>query len=255
MNWIIFNKNLFAIMIFLVALSCDQGNKTEEDRVAKYMEKYIQNSIDDVYGYIPVKTIIENIESLKWESDLFTIQEEIYNSTKYRRNTVCNTYMPPLGLPTNIFERSFYDIPQEKYGKEFTESYLSKEEREIADYYFYKESVPNIQKLIKNLESRNFIGKKIFHVCLYRDKRGVTHYRNFVLYKEDNSDSYDIYSLNYDYEMMRKFVKTTLNIDLNSNNIQEIISKYDKIIDNTPLLTNNPVYNKHYNAIQRLSLE
>ena len=55
--------------------------------------------------------------------------------------------------------------------------------------------------------------------------------------------------------MMRNFVNSTLNIDLNSNDIQEIISKYDKIIDKTPILTNNTVYNKFYNALQRVRLE
>lgn len=56
--------------------------------------------------------------------------------------------------------------------------------------------------------------------------RGAIVYRQYVLYKRDNEDLFYICKLMYDYDMLRDFIQSTLNINLEDAKVKALIAKY-----------------------------
>ena len=104
------------------------------------------------------------------EKDLYQIQHLFYYAQN-RRTVVTNSYVNPDEINSNgsilpilysnlmlynsssIFEYPFVDTNNQKgLNKRLRDSYITKEERDICDYYFYSSSVSAFREEIERLE-------------------------------------------------------------------------------------------------------
>lgn len=217
------------LMIGLLLLSSCNENESESF-ITKEMKNYI-NNVDGSYGFFEHNMVKEHIDSFSWKSDIYRIQRQLYMYARQRRTVLVNSYVPltkTIGwLSPNIFESNF-EKPQ-GYAKKIKESYITEEEREVCDYIYYSESVPEIRKMIKDLEEEEFHGDRIYYACGYRTASGAVVDRQFILYKSDEEDFVEIFELNYNYEMLRDFVQHSLNVDLEESYILALLAKYKAI--------------------------
>ena len=139
------------------------------------------------------------------------------------------------------------------------ESYITKEEKEVCDYFYYSESVPDFRKEIEDLENQNFKGLRICHRCQFRIASGEIIQKQYVLYhNKDLEWSYlgiNPYELKYNYPMFRDYIKNVLSVDLGSEEIQNLKKKYSQ--QDTNGLWNyssNKLQEIYHNAISRLSI-
>lgn len=221
-------KYVILLVELLLLSSCDYNIESEnESNITKEMRNYISNNIDGSYGFFECNMVKEHIDSLCWKSDIYRIQQQIYMYASQRRTIVANNYVPVqiIGwlFPSN-FDLDF--VEPQGYGKQIHESYVTKEEREVCDYVYYNESVPKIREIVKELEAENFHGDRIYYACGYRIASGAIVYRQYVLYKKDNEETFAICELMYNYDMLRDFIQSTLNINLEDSKIKALMTKY-----------------------------
>lgn len=217
-------------MIGLLLLSSCKENESESF-ITKEIKNYISNNVDGSYGFFERNIVKEHIDSFSWKSDIYRIQRQLYMYASQRRTILVNSYAPltkTVGwLSPNIFESKF-EKPQ-GYAKKIKESYITEEEREVCDYIYYSESVPEIRKMIKDLEEEEFHGDRIYYACGYRTTSGAIVGRQFVLYTNGEENFIEIFELKYNYKMLRDLVQHNLNVDLEESYIQALFAKYKAI--------------------------
>ncbi|OUO18722.1 hypothetical protein [Bacteroides sp. An322] len=219
------------LMIGLLLLSSCKESESESD-ITKEMRDYISNNVDGSYGFFERNIVKEHIDGFSWKSDIYRIQHQLYMYASQRRTVLANSYTPidkTIGwLSTRNFFESNFEEPQ-GYAKKIKESYITEEEREVCDYVYYSQSVPEIRKMIKELEENEFHGDRIYYACGYRMASGAVVYKQFILYKSDEEDHITKFELKYNYDMLRDFVQYTLNVDLEKPYIQTLLTKYKAI--------------------------
>ena len=269
-------KTLLIQLFALVFFSCSSSveNDNIEEQVAKQMEHYIYNQYEDSYDYRAIETIYEYTDSLCWEKDLYQIQNRFYYA-QYRRTEVTNSYIDPeetyknnslyslygshmLFNLSSIFEYPFIDA-QKGLNKCLQESYITKEEKEVCDYFYFSETVPFFRKEIEGLENQNFKGWRIYHRCQFRIASGEIIQKQYVLYHNKDLEwscfGINPYELKYNYPMFRDYIKNVLSVDLESEEIRNLKKKYS--LQNTNILWNyssNKLQEIYHNAISRLSI-
>ena len=184
-------KYVILLVELLLLSSCGYNMESEnESNITKKMRSYISNNVEGSYGFFECNMVKEHIDSLCWKTDIYRIQQQIELYASQRRTIIANSYVPVQidGWPfPNKFDLDF--VSPQGYGKRIHESYITKEEREVCDYVYYKESVPEIRK-------------------------------------RDNEDLFYICKLMYDYDMLRDFIQSTLNINLEDAKVKALIAKY-----------------------------
>lgn len=270
-------KRVFIQLSLLFLMSCSSPTDEIKEQVAEQMERYIYDNYEDSYDYRAIETIYEYTDSLTWEEDLYRIQHLFYYA-KNRRAIVTNSYADinevynnsstyliygdqTLYYPLSIFDYPYVDAKKVKgLSKRLRESYVTKEEKEVCDYYFYRSSVPTFREKIEELENTKFNGWRIYHCCQFRKESGAIVQKQFVLYHDENRDwsyySVHPYELNYNYPMFRNYIKNVLSIDLESKDVQDLIKKYS-VKDNKGLWgihSENKLQRIFDNAISRFSL-
>lgn len=269
----IMKKYLFIALLVLCCISCSSEIEIGLiGQVEQQMERYIYNQYEDSYDYRALETKYEYTDSLCWEKDLYQIQHLFYYA-RNRRTVVTNSYVDPNEINSNssilpilllynsssIFEYPFVDTKNQKgLNKRLRDSYITKEEREVCDYYFYSSSVSAFREEIERLESREFSGWRIYHSCQFRTASGEIVQKQYVLYHDKDSEwSYfgNPYELSYNYPMFRDYIKNVLSINLESEEVQKIIKKYSS--EDKNLLWNystSKLQGIYDNAISRLSI-
>lgn len=225
--------HLFFILISLFLLSCDKS-QTEEEKVKQYMEYYVLSRYD-CYDYFECSTVIEHADSLYWQADIYREQEQLYRMADQRRTAKANRMLWQLPPISNSLNGSLFFLPNTETAKRnvssnVVDSYMSKDEQDVCDYVFYKEFVPNVHEILKRIRKSDFHGFRIFHSCGFRTKSGSIIYKQFILYKEDNSSFYDVYELRYNYNLIREFIRECLFIEVLDNNnpyMKNLIQKFD----------------------------
>lgn len=105
------------------------------------------------------------------------------------------------------------------------------------------------------METEKFHGDRIYYACRYRIATGAIVYKQYVLYKEDNKDDFTICGVEYNYDMLRNFIQSTLNINMEDPQIRDLITKYEleeKIEKvNSALGLSNPIILDKYGAVLR----
>lgn len=249
-------KYIVLLVELLLLSSCNYIESENESNITKRMKIHIFNNVDGSYDFFECNMVKEHIDSLCWRTDIYRIQQQIYMYAKERRAILSNSYVPvqvvDWSTPNN-FDSDFTE-PQ-GYGKQIRESYITKEEREICDYFYYSSSVSHIRKIIKQLETEKFHGDRIYYACRYRIAIGAIVYKQYVLYKEDNKDDFTICGLEYNYDMLRNFIQSTLNVNMEDSQIKDLITKYEleeKIEEvNSTLGISNPIILDKYGAVLR----
>lgn len=260
-------KYLVLCLLSLSFFSCARGEKTEYENqdILEYMEKYIYETNEGAYGYFECVTEKEQIDSLSWESDLYLIQKDLYLYANQRRIVVVNNYISPNSpsfdfVPKSLFDfykkpffTAYIDEIPNTFSQELKKSYLTNEEREICDYVYYKETCPLIISKIEKLQSNGFKGFRYHHICGFRLLTGEIRYKNFVVYKRGDSQDYNVCELKYDYKMLREFIESVLNMNLESEKVKSLINKYSSFIKESPenLYYVNEVYSS---VIQRFKM-
>lgn len=270
-------KYQFITLLALCCISCSTEIEIGLiEQVEQQMERYIYNQYEDSYDYRALETKYEYTDSLCWEKDLYQIQHLFYYA-RNRRTVVTNSYINPDEVNSNssispilysnlllynlssIFEYPFVDAKnQNGLNKHLRDSYITKEEREVCDYYFYSSSVPAFREEIERLESREFSGWRIYHSCQFRTASGEIVQKQYVLYhNKDSKWSYfgNPYELNYNYPMFRDYIKNVLSINIGSEDVKNIIKKYSS--EDKNVLWNystNKLQEIYDNAISRLSI-
>lgn len=234
------------LSLSLSFFSCTKEEETEYENqdILEYMEKYIYETIKGSYGYFECITEKEQIDSLSWKSDLYLIQKDLYLYANQRRTVVVNNYISPNSPRFNFmlslfainkpFFNAYIDEIPKTFSQELKKSYLTNEEREICDYVYYKETCHLIINKIKELQSNTFKGFRYHHICGFRLPSGEVRYKNFVIYKQDNSKEYNVCELKYDYKMLREFIESVLNTNLDSEKVKSLINKYSSFIKESP---------------------
>ncbi len=249
-------KHILLIVGLLLLSSCssDMDNKSN---ITKTMESYIIDHEDGSYGFFEINVIKEHTDCLNWKSDIFRIQKDVYLYASQRRIAIANSYISIPNLSIWEYSNSYglvFEEPQ-GYGKQIKNSYITKEERDVCDYIYYKKTLPQIKEIVKKLSEEDFHGDRIYYACGYRITSGAIKKKQFVLYKEDNNDSFTICELKYNYDMLREFVQYTLNINMKDSNIQTLITKYDeedKSDGTTWGIISSPVTQKYEYILKRL---
>ena len=149
-------KYVILLVELLLLSSCGYNMESEnESNITKKMRSYISNNVEGSYGFFECNMVKEHIDSLCWKTDIYRIQQQIELYASQRRTIIANSYVPVQidGWPfPNKFDLDF--VSPQGYGKRIHESYITKEEREVCDYVYYKESVPEIRK---NWRLKNFV--------------------------------------------------------------------------------------------------
>ncbi len=73
---------------------------------------------------------------------------------------------------------------------------------------------------------KTYIDRIVGYVWAVFGLGGFFVYRQYVLYKRDNEDLFYICKLMYDYDMLRDFIQSTLNINLEDAKVKALIAKY-----------------------------
>ena len=256
-------KYMILFVELLLLSSCDYNMESgNESNVSKRMRDYISNNVDGSYGFFECNVVKEHIDSLCWKADIYRIQQQIYMYASQRRFVIVNSYVPVQiagWLPHGGFDLDF--VEPQGYGKQIHKSYITKEEREVCDYVCYNNSVPAVRKIVKELEAESFHGDRIYYACGYRIASGAIVYRQYVLYKRDDLDkrddwdSFTICELTYNYDMLRNFVQSTLDINLEDSKIKAFMAKYKSKEDKDDLNSiwggSTSTVSDKYNAVFR----
>ena len=225
-------RYIVLLIELLMLASCNYNMESKnESSITEKMRKHISDTVKDSYGFFECNVVKEHIDRFNWITDMYRIQKDIYLYASQRRTVIANSYIPLVNAVKRQTQNIF-DMPFEEpkgYANKIKESYLTTEEREICDFVYYGEFVPRIQKIIRDLENEEFHGDRIYYACGYRIASGAVVYKQYVLYKKDDSESITICEVNYNYEMLRAFVQYTLNVDLDAPLIKDLVEKYKGI--------------------------
>ncbi|MBD8389162.1 hypothetical protein [Dysgonomonas sp. BGC7] len=248
--------NIIFISFFL--LSCDE-NQTEEEKVKQYMEHYVLTQYD-CYDYFECSTIIEHVDSLYWLADIYREQEQLYRMADQRRTAKANRMLWQLPSISNSLYGSSSFFPNVETAKRnvslnVVNSYMSKDEQDVCDYVFYEDFVPKVQELLKRIRESDFHGFRIFHSCGFRTTSGAIIYKQFILYKKDDSSFYDVYELRYNYNLIRDFIRECLLVEelvnIDGLSVKNLIQKFDSEKNTNPF----SISNKYSIIINKYSLK
>ena len=237
------------ILVSLICSSCINGEPNHDD-LYDTMRSYVYNREDDVYGFEEIARVAQKCTHLSRDTDVYVLQDNmnIKSAIKQRLALVSHTYFlnkegNVFGLAKNLLEIDGKDL-KVCSNPEYANLYLTREEIDCINKVYYQ-SIPEQLETIEDMESRKFNGFRYYYACKFRNKtsdRVIT--KQYIVYK-NNDETYEIYELKYDYDLLRTYIRAISKVNLNDPYVISVCKEK----------SSEREYNLYRNIFSRLSID
>lgn len=209
-------KQVLYILVTATLFSSCINDEIKHDDLYNWMESYIYSSADDVYGFEEVSRFTQKTNKLSRDTDIYRLQEALSPAINQRLAIIAHTYFVNNASKSNqdatlleIDGRDLKICPNPEYSN----LYLTQDEIDYANKVYYN-SIPEELNMIKEMESKNFNGFRHFYACKYRKKISDRYImKSFIVY--ENNNTYEVFELKYDYDLLRSYIKAISSVELN----------------------------------------
>ena len=237
------------VLVSLICSSCTNSEPNHDDLYDK-MKSYVYSREDDVYGFEEITRFAQKCTHLSRDTDVYVLQDNmnIKTAINQRLAFVSHTYFlnkegDRFGFKKHILEIDGKDL-EVCPNPEYANLYLTREEIDCINKFYYQ-SIPGQLETIKEMESRKFNGFRYYYACKFRKKtsdRVIT--KQYIVYK-NNDETYEIYELKYDYDLLRTYIRAISNVDMKDPYVISVCKEK----------SSEREYNLYRNIFNRLSID